>query len=79
MFDKKTVSIEWGGQTLTLELVRQGVVMNVPILLDARPVVVPETIWQDEILPAREVAADAYWKEHFARLLDDRTAAADDR
>jgi hypothetical protein len=64
------------GETLTLEVVRQGVVTTVPVTLDARPLVPAESIWQDEILPAREAAAQAYWNEHFARLVDERSADA---
>jgi hypothetical protein len=63
------------GATIQLEVVRQGVTMNVPVTLDARPIVSPESDWQEEVLPTREAAADGYWNEHFAPLVDDRATA----
>lgn len=59
------------GQTLTLQVLRHGIIMNVPVTLDATRLVPNQDVWHDVILPKREAAADAYWKEHFAPLVDE--------
>ncbi len=60
---------------ITFEVLRQGVVMKVPLKLDAFPLVAGENVWLNEILPARDAAAEAYWTENFAPLLHDRMSS----
>ncbi|MDQ3439977.1 MAG: hypothetical protein M3478_06455 [Planctomycetota bacterium] len=65
------------GEQLTLEVLRQGTVLNVPVTLDAKPLVANDQVWSAVVLPAREAAAEAYWVEHFASLMgEDRVSSA---
>lgn len=64
------------GETVTFEVLRQGKVLEVPITLDALPLVATENAWMTEILPAREAAAAEYWATHFAPLVEDRASAS---
>jgi hypothetical protein len=67
------------GESIALEVLRQGAVLSVPVTLDAKPLVPQEEVWHNVILPNREAAAQAYWNEHFAPLVEERvsTSAAD--
>jgi hypothetical protein len=64
------------GDTVTFEVLRQGKLIEIPIKLDARPLVANENAWMTEILPAREAAADEYWATHFAPLVEDHASAS---
>jgi hypothetical protein len=65
------------GEQLTLEVLRQGTILKVPLTLDAKPLVANDQVWSSVVLPAREAAAEAYWVEHFAPLMgEDRVSAA---
>ena len=65
------------GQKLTLEVLRQGTVLKVPVTLDAKPLVANDQVWSAVVLPTREAAAEAYWAEHFAPLVgEDRLSSA---
>jgi hypothetical protein len=62
-------------QTITLEVLRQGTVQHVPVTLDAKPLGRQDE-WVGVILPARERAAEAYWNQHFAPLMQEQLSAA---
>ncbi len=62
------------GKVITFEVLRQGAVLKVPVKLDAFPLVAGENAWLNEILPARDAAAEAYWNEQFAPLVEDRVS-----
>jgi hypothetical protein len=64
------------GEMVTFQVLRQGKVLEVPIKLDARPLVPNENAWMTEILPAREAAADDYWAQNFAPLVEDHASAS---
>jgi len=65
------------GQRVTLEVLRQGTFLKVPVTLDAKPLVPNDQVWSAVVLPAREAAAEAYWAEHFAPLMsEDRLSSA---
>ena len=65
------------GEQLTLEVLRQGTILKVPLTLDAKPLVANDQVWSTVVLPAREAAAEAYWVEHFAPLMgEDRVSSA---
>ena len=64
------------GDTITFEVLRQGKVLEVPVTLDALPLVATENAWMSEILPARDAAAEEYWNTHFAGLVEDRASAS---
>jgi hypothetical protein len=64
------------GDTVTFEVLRQGKLIEVPIKLDARPLVPNENAWMTEILPAREAAAEEYWMTNFAPLVEDHASAS---
>jgi hypothetical protein len=57
-----------GGQTITLEVLRQGEVLSVPITLDPRPRI-PATGPLEEFKNRRAMDADAHWERDFAPLL----------
>lgn len=60
------------GEQITLEVLRQGTVLNILVTLDAKPLLPNENVWTNVMLPARETASAAYWSEHFAPLVDER-------
>jgi hypothetical protein len=59
------------GDRLTLELLRQGRVIRVPITLDVRPKVAEDINLIDEFTNQREVKAEEYWRRNFASLVDE--------
>lgn len=65
------------GEVITLEVLRQGALVNVPVTLDAKPLLAAgERGWSEIVLPAREAAAEAYWVNHFAPLVEQTMSAA---
>jgi hypothetical protein len=58
------------GGTLTLELLRQGLVIRVAIKLDVRPKAANDLNVIDEFTNERELKAEAYWRRNFALLVD---------
>ncbi|HEV2294542.1 MAG TPA: hypothetical protein VGR35_11860 [Tepidisphaeraceae bacterium] len=61
------------GRRITLQVLRRGAVLNVPLTLDAKPLLaLGERTWSEVVLPAREAAAEKYWAQHFAPLIDER-------
>lgn len=71
-----TIRAFGAGRKITLEVLRQGSIRNVPVMLDAAPQLANQRDWDDVMLPARESAAEAYWNEHFAPLVEQRISAA---
>jgi hypothetical protein len=64
------------GETVTFQVLRQGKLLEVPVTLDALPLVATENAWMTEILPAREAAAEEYWATTFVPLVEDHASAA---
>jgi hypothetical protein len=60
-----------GGETVKLEVLRQGQVVAVAIRLDARPFNLTN-VGFDELSTRRANAADDYWDRDFAPLLDEK-------
>src|SRR5712691_1361256 len=65
---RRAVSSIKAGQTITLEVLRQGRILNVPITLDRRPLQVDEAALQ-EFINDRADRADEIWERDFAPLL----------
>lgn len=67
------------GETITLQVLRQGTILSVPVMLDATVLVPHPDVWHNVLLPNREAAAEAYWNAHFATLLEEQvlTSATD--
>jgi len=65
---RRAVSSIKAGQAITLEVLRQGRILNVPITLDRRPLQVDEAALQ-EFINDRADRADEIWERDFAPLL----------
>ncbi len=67
------------GETITLQVLRQGTILSVPVTLDATVLVPHPDVWHQVLLPKREAAAEAQWNEHFAPLMEQQvlTTTAD--
>ena len=66
-----TISSHAAGDSITIQVLRRGKTVDVPVTLDAYPDVDPNDKRLDEFRRARETAAEAYWQENFAPLLGD--------
>jgi hypothetical protein len=65
---RRAVSSIKAGQTITLEVLRQGRILNIPITLDRRPLQTDEAALQ-EFINDRADRADEIWERDFAPLL----------
>jgi hypothetical protein len=66
---RRAVSSIKAGQTITLEVLRQGRILNVPITLDRRPLHTDEEAALQEFINDRADRADEIWERDFAPLL----------
>jgi hypothetical protein len=58
-------------QTIHLKILRHGQTMKIPVTLDPRPAmpVMDELFAMDDLVAKREQAAERYWKDAFAPLI----------
>ena len=60
------------GDTVVLEVLRDGRVIRVPIILDPRPKSIGNEAMTADFLGRRQTEAENYWDEHFDALVKDK-------
>lgn len=64
----EVVSQQHGGDAVTLDVLRRGKMIHIPVTLDHKPIWVGQLIEGDPLAPRQKRAAD-YWDRTFAPLL----------
>lgn len=58
------------GATVHFEVMRQGQVLHIPVTLSARPSNIVMAGQVEEFVGRRQLAAEAYWRQYFALLVE---------